>query len=562
MEDAGPLPPLIRDASDHSLLVSFGEEISEEAHRGVRHAFYALTQRPVPGVLGLHPGYASIVVTYDPRVLNAAEAHEAVTDRIAGDAGAPPPSGFRMEIPVCYGGDLGPDLDEVARESGLEPDDVVRLHAGGDYLVYFLGFSPGFPYLGGMSPRLAAPRRGTPRTRVPAGSVAIGGSQTGVYPLATPGGWQVIGRTPLVLFDPKAEPPALLALGDRVHFTPITRKRFEQVAARMRRPAFLGDLPVPVTRIHVAEPGFQTTVQDLGRPGHAHLGVSASGAADALSLRIANRLVGNPEGAAALEMTLAGGTFAFAAKAVIAVCGADFEPAIDGLRIPLWAAIEVHKGQTLACGPTRGGARCYLGVRGGIWGSPVLGSLSTHLTTGLGGFGGRALKRGDTLGVGGAPAEDAPLRRFPREAAGSLLRRDVLRVTRGAQWGWFGGEAWAAFLASPYRVSETSSRMGLRLQGAAMHTERQGAMLTEGVSLGALQVPPDGKPILSFVEHQTTGGYPQIGCVIAADIHRIGQLRPRDEVRFEEVSLAAAAELLRRQEETITAGLGAQAGAA
>jgi biotin-dependent carboxylase-like uncharacterized protein len=194
-------------------------------------------------------------------------------------------------------------------------------------------------------------------------------------------------------------------------------------------------------------------------------------------------------------------------------------------------------------------------VRGGIALEPVLGSSSTHLTTGLGGLAGRALRKDDALAVGPALEQTPPTRRFPREVAGKLLRRGELRVTRGPQWEWFGEQAWEAFLASAYAVSEDSSRMGLRLRGTSLPAERQGSMLTEGVSLGAVQVPPDGQPILSFVEHQTTGGYPQIACVIAADLHRVGQLRPRDEVRFQEVSLSEADEALREQEVLLRAQL-------
>jgi biotin-dependent carboxylase-like uncharacterized protein len=430
---------------------------------------------------------------------------------------------------------------------------MIREHAAGDYLVYFLGFSPGFPYLGGMSPRIAAPRRATPRKRVPAGSVAIGGSQTGVYPTASPGGWQLIGRTPLGLFDAGRTPPALLALGDRVRFVAIGEDEFRRVAGEGESAA--AEVRSEGGQIRVIEPGFQTTVQDLGRPGHAHIGVSASGACDALSLRVANWLVGNPDGAPALEMTLAGGTFAFAGPGVIALAGSDFDPVIDGYRVPLCAAIEVRQGQTLVCGATRSGARCYLSARGGIALKAVLGSSSTHLTTGLGGLAGRALRKDDALAVGPALEQTPATRRFPRELAGKLLRRSEIRVTRGPQWEWFGEQAWEAFLASTYAVSEDSSRMGLRLRGASLPAERQGSMLTEGVSLGAVQVPPDGQPILSFVEHQTTGGYPQIACVIAADLHRVGQLRPRDEVRFQEVSLAEAGEALREQEALLRAQL-------
>jgi KipI family sensor histidine kinase inhibitor len=551
MDEAMPTAPVIRHASDHSLLVSYGEEISADAHARVRRLFVALEGAPPAGVLNLHPAYASLLVSYDPLVADREALARAVMDAGSGGGESALPEPRVVEIPVCYGGEYGPDLGEVASACSLHPSEVIREHTAGEYLVHFLGFSPGFPYLGGMSPRIAAPRRSTPRKRVPAGSVAIGGNQTGVYPLASPGGWRLIGRTPLALFEAARTPPALLALGDTVHFVALGEEEFRGFDGV--ETAEVAETEGP---IRVVEPGFQTTVQDLGRPGHAHLGVSASGAGDPVSLRIGNWLVGNPEGAPGLEMTLTGGSFSFAAPAVIALAGSDFEPVIDGYRVPLWAAIEVRQGQTLVCGPTRSGARCCLCVRGGLALAPVLGSCSTHLTTGLGGLAGRALGKGDALAVG-APAEMAAAnRRFPRDVVGKLLRRTELRVTRGAQWDWFGGQPWEAILNSSYTVSEDSSRMGLRLRGAALAAERQATMLTEGVSLGALQVPPDGQPILSFVEHQTTGGYPQIGCVIAADIHRVGQLRPRDEIRLVEVSLAEADEALREQEGLLRTGMG------
>jgi KipI family sensor histidine kinase inhibitor len=554
MDETAPNRPVIRHASDHSLLVSFGEEISSEAHAEVRRLFHLLEADPPPGVLNLHPAYASLLISYDSLRANREELQREIERRLGEVGQAAVPERRVVEIPVCYGGELGPDLGDVAAVCRLHPTDVIREHVAGEYLVHFLGFSPGFPYLGGMSPRIAAPRRATPRKHVPAGSIAIGGNQTGAYPLASPGGWQLIGRTPLVLFDPRRTPPALLSLGDTVRFVAIDEEEFRRATSQAE--GIAAESTPGDGQLRVIEPGFQTTVQDLGRPGHAHIGVSASGACDALSLRIGNWLVGNPEGAPALEMTLVGGTFAFAAPGVIALAGSDLEPAIDGYRVPPWGAIEVKQGQTLVCGATRSGARCYLCARGGIALEAVLGSCSTHLTTGLGGLAGRALKKGDTLAFATPAEQTTATRRFPREVAGKLLRRDELHVTRGAQWEWFDEAAWEALLASSYTVSEDSSRMGLRLRGAALPAQRQGSMLTEGVSLGALQVPPDRQPILSFVEHQTTGGYPQIGCVISADLHRVGQLRPRDEVRFKEVSLAEADEALRERESLLRAQLG------
>ena len=283
--------------------------------------------------------------------------------------------------------------------------------------------------------------------------------------------------------------------------------------------------------IHVLEPGFQTTVQDLGRLGYAHLGVSASGAADALALRAGNLLVGNAENAAALEMTLTGAALAFESAAVVALTGSDFA---SGL--PLWKAVEVEAGTVVRCGPTRSGARCYLAVRGGIKAPKVLGSASTHLVTGIGG---QALRKGDLLRVG-----DDAVRRPRTLVITPPAAEGPLRVTAGPQAAWFGDELYA----SAYQVTEASNRMGVRLRGAAIPSPT-GHMITEGVALGALQVPPDGQPIILFVEHQTTGGYPKPANLISADLWRAGQLRPRDEVTFQRVTMEEALDLLRRQEE-------------
>ncbi len=537
METASPTSAAVRPASDHSILVTFADEISLEAHRRVRVALYLLQRTPVPGVVNLHPAYASLLLTLDPPGPERRRIEEEVVRRLEAARTVALPEPALVEVPVRYGGESGPDLAEVAAACGLTPAEVVREHSRAEYVVYFLGFSPGFAYLGGLPPRIASPRRPTPRTRVPAGSVAIGGGQTGVYPLASPGGWQLIGRTPLALFDAGRTPAALLAAGDRVRFVATEDGTFLPPALAPLAPRAEAR---EIGAIRVVVPGFQSTVQDLGRPGYAHLGVSASGAADPVSLRIGNWLVGNPGGAAAVEMTLTGAALAFPESGVVAVTGSDFEPTIDGARVPLWTALEVRPGQTLACRATRSGARCTVCVRGGIAAPVVLGSASTHLTSGIGGIEGRPLRAGDVLAVGAAADAASVDRRFRPEVAARLLRRDTLRVTRGPQWERFSERARASLVASAYVVSESSSRMGLRLDGAPLAAERPGEMLTEGVSLGALQAPGDGRPIVSFVEHQTTGGYPQIACVIAADLHRIGQLRARDEVRFVEVSLAEA----------------------
>jgi antagonist of KipI len=296
----------------------------------------------------------------------------------------------------------------------------------------------------------------------------------------------------------------------------------------------------------VESPGLLTTVQDLGRPGFGAIGVSPSGAADPVSLRLGNRLVGNEEAAAALEMTLHGGGFRFLDDAVAALAGSDFGATLDGAAIDTGVSFAIRAGQTLGTGATRSGARCYLCVQGGIVVPKFLGSASTHMLSGLGGFEGRALRKADVLRIGDARGPFHP-RHLAPDLMQRLSERTVLRVTPGPQAEWFSDEALAAFHGGAYRVGEQSNRMGLRLEGAPVMMHRLRAMMTEGVSLGAIQIPPGGSPIILFVEQQTTGGYPKIANIIAADLHRVGQLRPRDEIRFEPVTFEAAQALLIEQ---------------
>jgi antagonist of KipI len=307
--------------------------------------------------------------------------------------------------------------------------------------------------------------------------------------------------------------------------------------------------------IHVKTPGLLTTVQDLGREGFGPIGVSPSGAADPISLRLGNRLVANAESAAGLEMTLLGGTFLFLEGTILALTGSDFGATLNGASIDLWKSVHVRPGGTLRLGATRSGARSYLCIQGGIVVTPFLGSGSTQILTGLGGFEGRSLRKGDVLHIGSATRSFRKKTISP-QVLKYLSPHKVLRVTPGPQMDWFSESSRRAFYAGTYRVSEQSNRMGLRLKGTRVSQSAGGEMITEGISLGAVQVPPGGLPIILFVDQPTTGGYPKIANVISADLHRVGQLRPGDEIQFEQVTLEIARSLLIEQEKLLaSAGL-------
>ena len=206
-------------ASDHSLLVSFAQEFSPETHSSVVRLTRLL--RGAPECLNIHPGYASVLITFDPRRTLYVQVEALVRRALERLDVVALPEPRRVEVPVRYGGADGPDLDEVARLHEMSTAEVVRIHSSAEYLVCFLGFSPGYPYLGGMPAELATPRLSVPRTHVPAGSVAIGGEHTGIYPVASPGGWRIIGRTPLELFHPDHAPVTLLEMGDHIRFVPL-----------------------------------------------------------------------------------------------------------------------------------------------------------------------------------------------------------------------------------------------------------------------------------------------------------------------------------------------------
>jgi inhibitor of KinA len=213
---------------DAAVMLEIGQAIDEPTLARVGSVARAIAAHPPAGVTDIVPAFGSVTVFYDPRRSGGYDDLAAALLRLAagGDAAAPLPPARLMEIPVCYGGEFGPDLGVVAAHAGITPEEVIALHSGAEYRVHAIGFSPGFPYLGGLPPRLNTPRRATPRPQVPAGSVGIGSAQTGVYPVASPGGWNLIGRTPRALFRLHKAPPALLMTGDRVKFRPITPGEF------------------------------------------------------------------------------------------------------------------------------------------------------------------------------------------------------------------------------------------------------------------------------------------------------------------------------------------------
>lgn len=300
--------------------------------------------------------------------------------------------------------------------------------------------------------------------------------------------------------------------------------------------------------LEVLRAGLQSTVQDQGRFGYAHLGVSASGAADNFSLTIGNILVGNPKHYAGIEMTIIGDKYHFKSDAYIALTGSEFEADLDNKSIPFWKRLPIKKGQILDIRSTKNGARCYLCVAGGINIEDVMGAKTTHLTSGIGGLHGRILKNLDELEFG--PLDDLIK---PIKKVNDSITTDtkIIKVTKGVQWPWFDKNQKNKLFQHQYQVTKLSNRMGLRLIGNAIKTKKGNEITTAGISLGSIQIPGDGQPIISFVEHQTTGGYPIIANVVSADIRKVGQLKAGDCFQFELISFSSAEKLKVDQEKFI-----------
>ena len=513
---------------DRAVAVEMGDAIDPALAARVHALDRSLLRDPLPGVIETVPTCRSLLVLHDPARVGFAELAARLRER-AGDAPRAAPPGRRHEVPTVYGGEDGPDLPAVARACGLSEAEVVALHSSTEHTALMLGFRPGFPYLGLLPEALALPRRATPRVRVPAGSVGIAARQTGIYPSASPGGWHLIGRTGLRLFDPAADPPALVAPGDRVRFVPARERAPDtDVAPEWREPA------APV--VEVLEPGLLTTVQASSRSGFRRYGVPPAGPADDGAHAAANRAVGNREDAATLECTVAGPALLFLAPARFAVGGADLGATLrradlGDWPVPLGRAVRARPGNVLSFAGRRAGARAYVALAGGLDVPVVLGSRATDLGAGFGGLAGRALRAGDRLGVGPAAGGESD-GAWPEPVA-----RVTVRVVMGPQDDHFDEGALRLFLGERWRVGATSDRVGCRLEGGPRLAHRgPSEIVSDGLVPGAVQVPPDGAPIVVMPDGPTTGGYPKIATAVAADLALLAQLVPGEgEARFEAV---------------------------
>ncbi|RDI95668.1 urea carboxylase [Meiothermus sp. QL-1] len=484
----------------------FASRLDPEASARMQALVRALLCHPLPGVTDLVPGYVNLYVEFDAEQTSEGRVRRWVEQHLERLPEAA--SGRCVEIPVRYD---GPDLAWVAGATGLSAEEVVRLHSRPLYWVFATGFTPGFPFLGPLPEALRLPRRSTPRPQVPAHAVAIAGDQTGIYPLPSPGGWHLLGTALVQVYDPHRSEPFYLQAGDRVRFVPAwgpTPPLPEPLELLPPEPLY------PVLRVE--EPGLLDLVVDGGRRLAGHLGLAAGGPLDARSARLANALVGNPPGTPLLEFTLKGPVLRALAPAVVAFAGYGMRPLRNGEPLPAGQSFALGRGDVLRFQSLAQGARGYLALAGGLESRRFYGSASADVR----GRVGRPLRAGDVLGVASPRAVRPGFAHALPELAPA-----VVRLLPGPQ---HTPEALEALTSAPYTLT-AGDRMGLRLEGPRVPG---GELISEATPLGAIQITPQGQPLVLLHDRGRMGGYAKPALVHPADLFRLGQLRPGEEVRF------------------------------
>ena len=507
----------VRPVGDRAVTVQLGSTLDEETLGRVRALDERLKERPLRGIEETVPTYAALLVIYDRNRISFPDLECQLLELTLGLERVDAPGGL-VEVPALYDGE---DLCEVAAACGLSTDGVVELHASREYRVMMLGFSPGFAYMGFVDERLRVPRRGTPRTRVPEGAIAIAGTQTGVYPRRLPGGWNLLGRTSLRLFDASRTNPSTLMPGDRVRFVP---KDSLAASESLPKGGYSGN------GVRVLEPGILTAVQDAGRRGLRRLAVPQAGWADPRSARVANRCVGNHPDAPVIEICGPGLRLIFERATFVAISGAAVRARLDrsdlgggGLSVPPNVAVRVRPSNVLEVESLSDGVRACVAIAG-LEAPQVLGSASFDRGSGFL----RPLEAGDGLDI---VAHDAD--RALREPVEGVAKRAQVRVVLGPQQDHFDPRIIEAFFATAWRAGLDSDRVGARLDGARLTHAGPTEIISDGMVPGCIQVPPDGRPIVMLSDCPTTGGYPKIGCVVSEDLGLLAQAIPgRTEIRF------------------------------
>lgn len=538
--------------SETSITVEWGKCIDDTLHQQVLALDYSLHQVPFEGLLETVPAFVSLTIYFQPEAIVPQNltpflwVKNYIETLLQQATRGFPVAKNVVSIPVCYDPEFGHDLDFVAATHGISKEKVIEIHQQTAYKVYMMGFLPGFAYLGTLEEAIATPRKPMPRPKVEAGSVGIAGNQTGIYPLQSPGGWQIIGRTPNSMFDSAKANPFLLKTGDTVKFLAITKEAFylaESSKAEISEPQKTDDFADAV----VIKPGVYTTIQDQGRFGFRAYGLPQSGAMDIVAHHMANALVGNTQQAATLECTMGGMVLQFKKDTRIALTGAG-AAFINDISIQLYQPYIVSKNEVLTIRFNQKGVRTYLAVQGGFASENIMNSKSTCPMVGIG----MPLTKGQGLRF------DKDFSTEPKKIAGDLplpafVARKIIRVFQGPEFTWMTAESAQRLYSQQFTLSNHCDRMGYHLLGEPLLKSNTLELISTAVTIGTIQLTPNGQLIVLMSDCQTTGGYPRVGQIAAVDLPIVAQLIPGEMITFEPISFTEAETLYLIQQKAIDA---------
>ncbi len=542
--------PKIYPLCETALCVEWGNIIDESVHQQVTCLNRLLQQNPFTGFTETVPAYTTLTIYYQPESITSADATpfifvkthvEILLQRLHVE---PSQNEDIISIPVCYDDEFGYDLEFIAAENNLSKEEVITIHQQKEYRVYMMGFLPGFAYMGEVDDIIATPRKQIPRAMVEEGSVGIAGKQTGIYPLTSPGGWQIIGRTPYCLFDIQKQDPFLFKAGNRVKFHSITKEEFYVIKGQQKKIPSIDQNEDTASAI-VIKPGIFSAIQDGGRFGFQSYGVPVSGAMDTQAYHIANGLVGNIKNAAAIECTMGGLVIQFKKNAAIAVTGSG-TAFVNHQKIKMYQPLGVARNDMLEVKYNNDGMRTYIAVSGGFTAPVVMSSRSCYAKAGIG----SPLKKENTLAFEHT-ARVATKQMRPPLRVPVYNSTCVIRIISGAENDWMAPESIQKLSAQNFTLTNQCDRMGYRLQSDPLSLAYNNELLSTAVTKGTIQLTPGGQLIILMSDCQTTGGYPRVAQIAAADLPVIAQLKPGDIIRFTKISYREAEELYLLQQKMI-----------
>lgn len=538
--------PIIYPLSETALVIEFGDSIDDTVNQQVLDLDKQLQQKTFPGFIETVPAYTTLTIYYQPE----SSPFDFVKDHVAALLNKVLINATNdqniISIPVCYDDAFGYDLEFIATTHKRSKEEVIHIHQQGNYKVYMMGFLPGFAYMGPVDDAIAMPRKSTPRGNIEEGSVGIAGKQTGIYPLASPGGWQIIGRTPLCLFDIQKQDPFLFKTGDHVRFYSISKEEFLSIKDKQQQICEVKQeesIPDAV----VVKPGLYASIQDGGRYGYQSYGVPISGAINQTAFHTANALVGNQKNAACIECTMGGIFIQFKKNAVITVTGAGVA-FINGQQIRSWQPLSVSKNDYLEIRYNNDGMRSYIAVRGGIDTGMLMNSRSIYPKAGMG----TALKKEDGLQFGNMAAT-ASKRITENLAIPVYTTVASIRIITGPENDWIQRQSIEQLYSGSFTLTNQCDRMGYHLKGDVLALNNKSELLSTAVTKGTIQLTPSGQLIVLMSDCQTTGGYPRVAQVAAVDLPVITQLKPGDTIRFINISFEEAEGLYLREQKKINA---------